>query len=211
MQSSSKIPAPTLARLATYFKVLGEAEAQAVEFLNSSKFEGLCGISATQVRKDLSHFGELGKPGVGYNVATLRKHIRAILNLDHTQKVAVIGAGRLGQALASYPGLSEYSFKVVALFDSDPKKVGKQVAGIEIESASTLASRLPQTGAKMAVLAVPGSEAQAAADASIAGGVRFLLNFTPAHIKVPDSCLVRDVSFTQEFAVLAYYTKDRSA
>ena len=209
MQANHRIPAPTLARLATYFKTLGEAEAQGVRFLNSAKFEGLCGIAATQVRKDLSRFGELGKPGVGYEVSTLRKHIKRILNLDETQRVAVIGAGRLGQALAGYPGLEEYSFQVVALFDSDPTKIGRKAGGMTIEDVACMAKRLPKTGAKIAVLTVPGSQAQTAADAAIKAGARWLLNFTTALVRVPEGCMVRDVSFTQEFAVLSYYTKEK--
>ena len=94
MNGSQKVPVPTLARLATYYSVLKEAEEAGVASLNSAKIEGLCGIAATQIRKDLSRFGELGKPGVGYEVAPLRRHIEKILNLDRVQKVAIIGAGR---------------------------------------------------------------------------------------------------------------------
>ena len=207
MQANSKIPIPTLTRLATYYSVLGDAEKQGVQFLNSAKIEALCGIAATQVRKDLSHFGEMGKPGVGYEVSVLRKHIGKVLHLDRIQQVVIIGAGRLGQALAAYPGLSEYSFKVVGLFDQDKEKIGCEVGDLAIEDAAQLRKRLPELDAKLVVLAVPGSAAQTAADAAVAGGARLILNFTPAHVKVPNNCLVRDVSFTQEFAVLAYYSE----
>ena len=110
MNGSQKVPLPTLARLATYYTVLKEAEEADKKTLNSAKIEALCGIAATQIRKDLSRFGELGKPGVGYEVTPLREHIEKILKLDRVQKVAIIGAGRLGQALAAYPGLAEHSF-----------------------------------------------------------------------------------------------------
>lgn len=208
MHGNPKIPIPTLTRLAAYYSVLSEAEDQGRKSINSAGIEALCGISATQVRKDLSHFGELGKPGVGYEVQSLKRHIQAILNLDRTQPVAIIGAGRLGQALASYPGLADYSFKVVGLFDNDPSRIGHAVADVPIEDASTIPSRLPKLKARIVVLAVPGHAAQDAADAAVAGGARWLLNFTPALIKVPENCMVRNVSFTQEFAVLAYYSKD---
>ena len=207
MQANSKIPIPTLTRLATYYSVLGDAEKRGVQSLNSAKIEALCGIAATQVRKDLSHFGEMGKPGVGYEVSVLRKHIGKVLHLDRIQQVVIIGAGRLGQALAAYPGLSEYSFKVVGLFDEDKEKIGCKVGGLAIEDAAQLRKRLPELDAKLVVLAVPGFAAQTAADAAVAGGARLILNFTPAHVKVPNNCLVRDVSFTQEFAVLAYYSE----
>jgi len=209
MNGQPKVPVPTLARLATYYTLLREAEDQGTETLNSSRIEGLCGIAATQIRKDLSRFGELGKPGVGYNVSELREHIAKILKLDRIQRVVIVGAGRLGQALAAYPGLADHSFEVVALFDSDAKKVGRPLSGHVVRDVSTLAKSLPALGARIAAIAVPASSAQGAADAAIAGGARWLLNFSPTHIKTPDDCVVRDVSFTQEFAVLAHYSEDK--
>ena len=209
MNGSQKVPVPTLARLATYYKVLKEAEEAGDKKLNSARIEALCGIAATQIRKDLSRFGELGKPGVGYEVTPLRKHIEKILKLDRPQRVVIIGAGRLGQALAAYPGLADYSFEVVGFFDSDPKKIGKTLSGHQVLDIATLAKVLPKLGARIVALAVPGRAAQGAANAAIDGGARWILNFAPTHIKTPDNCLVRDVSFTQEFAVLAHYSEDK--
>lgn len=209
MNGSQKVPVPTLARLATYYSVLKEAEEAGVASLNSAKIEGLCGIAATQIRKDLSRFGELGKPGVGYEITPLREHIEKILNLDRVQRVVIIGAGRLGQALAAYPGLADYSFEIVGLFDSDERKIGKMLSGHKVKDAKSIAKLLPGLGARIVALAVPASAAQGAADAAIAGGARWILNFAPTHIKTPANCLVRDVSFTQEFAVLAHYSEDK--
>jgi redox-sensing transcriptional repressor len=209
MNGSQKVPLPTLARLATYYTVLKEAEEADKKTLNSAKIEALCGIAATQIRKDLSRFGELGKPGVGYEVTPLREHIEKILKLDRVQKVAIIGAGRLGQALAAYPGLAEHSFEIVALFDTDEAKVGKVLSGHKVRHARDIAKTLPSLGARIIALAVPASAAQGAADAAIAGGARWILNFAPTHIRTPANCLVRDVSFTQEFAVLSHYSEDK--
>ena len=205
MQRDNKLPTPTLTRLATYYKVLCDAEKRGTRRLNSAYFERECGVSAAQFRKDLSYLGELGKPGVGYRVPTLRRRIAKVLHLDRKQRFALIGAGRLGQALAGYPGLGEYNFELAALFDIDPKKVGKRVNGIVIEHASHIAQKIRRLKLKIAVLTVPASAAQSAADAAIKGGVKWILNFTPAHIKVPEDCVVRDVVFTQEFAVLAHF------
>ena len=209
MNGGQKVPVPTLARLATYYKVLKEAEEEGEKTLNSARIEALSGIASTQVRKDLSRFGELGKPGVGYEVVPLREHIEKILKIDRPQKVVIIGAGRLGQALAAYPGLSDYSFEVVGFFDSDPKKIGKTLSGHLVHDIANLARTLPGLGARIIALAVPARAAQGAADAAIAGGARWILNFAPTHIKTPKNCLVRDVSFTQEFAVLAHYSEDK--
>lgn len=208
MQGNSKVPIPTLTRLATYYSMLGEAEQKGVQSLNSAKIEALCGIAATQIRKDLSRFGEIGKPGVGYDVGSLRKHIGKILKLDRARRVAIIGAGRLGQALAEYPGLGKYNFKVVAIFDTDETKIGQTIAGLNIQDSKDIQRLLPKSQTKIAVLTVPGGSAQSAADAAISGGARWILNFTPAHVRVPPNCVVRDVSFTQEFAVIAYFSEE---
>jgi len=209
MNAQPRVPVPTLARLATYYSVLRDAEESGAGTLNSAGIEALSGITATQIRKDLSRFGELGKPGVGYEVKQLREHIGKILKLDRVQKVAIIGAGRLGQALAAYPGLADYSFEVVGLYDSDPKKIGKTLSGHEVRDVGTLAKSLRGLDARIVAIAVPSGSAQGAADAAFAGGARWLLNFSPTHIKSPANCLVRDVSFTQEFAVLAHYSEDK--
>ncbi len=164
-----------------------------------------CGVSAAQFRKDLSYLGELGKPGVGYHASALRRRIARVLHLDRKQRFALIGAGRLGQALARYPGLGEYNFELAALFDIDPKKVGKRVNGVVINHADNIAKKIRQLKLKIAVLTVPANAAQSVADAAVKGGIKWILNFTPAHIKVPNGCVVRDVVFTQEFAVLAHF------
>ena len=193
-------------RLATYYRVLLEAEERGTPRLSSKNIGELCGISATQVRKDLNFFGVGGKPGVGYVPSQLRKDIARVLRLDRTHRVAIVGAGRLGQALAAYPGLKAYNFNVVAVFDTDRRKVGKAVGrNLTIEDAATLHRRLRQLKLRIVALTVPASAAQEAADRAVAGGANRILNFTPAHISVPNGCIVRNVAFTPEFAVLAFF------
>ncbi|MEM4407494.1 MAG: redox-sensing transcriptional repressor Rex [Candidatus Caldarchaeum sp.] len=207
MQRDNKLPTPTLTRLATYYKVLSDAEKIGYRRLNSAYIERACGVSAAQFRKDLSYLGELGKPGVGYRVSALRRRIARVLHLDRRQRFALIGAGRLGQALAAYPGLEEYNFELAALFDIDPKKVGKRINGVVIDHADNIPKKIRRLKLKIAVLTVPASAAQNVAEAAVKGGIKWILNFTPAHIKVPEGCLVRDVVFTQEFAVLAHFAE----
>lgn len=208
MNGKPRVPVPTLARLATYYSLLLEAEEAGTATLSSARIEAQTGIAATQIRKDLSRFGDLGRPGVGYDVAQLRRHIGKILHLDRAQKIAIVGAGRLGQALAAYPGLQAFSFEVAALFDSDARKVGRVLSGHKVLDAATLPKALSGLGVRLVAIAVPASSAQSVADAAFAGGAKWLLNFSPTHIKAPAGCLVRDVSLTHEFAVLAHYSED---
>lgn len=206
MPEPPKVPIPTLLRLATYYRVLLEEEEKGAPRLSSKRIGELCGISATQVRKDLSLFGVGGKPGVGYVPSQLREAVARVLRLDRVHKVAIVGAGRLGQALAAYPGLGAYNFNVVAVFDADRRKVGKSVGrSLRIEDAATLPRRLKQLKTRIVALTVPATAAQEAADKAVASGANRILNFTPAHVSVPNGCIVRSVAFTLEFAVLAFF------
>lgn len=195
-------------RLATLYRVLQEAAAKGTVYLNSSRLEELSGIPAAQVRKDLSLVGEMGKPGVGYKVEALAAQIAKTMKLDKVQRFAIVGAGRLGQALAAYPGLVDYSFELAAMFDDDPQKIGTRLFGIEVLDSSNLKEALQKMEIRTAILTVPASAAQKIADACVAGGVRWILNFTPTHLNLPSSCLVRDVGVTQEFAVLSHFSED---
>lgn len=200
-----KVPIPTLERLTTYLRCLVDLGASDVHTISSAQIEQFTSISAAQFRKDLSYFGEFGKPGVGYQVAELEARIARILQIHKLQPILLIGAGNLGMALAAYPGLTEHKFRIVALFDSDPNKIGKRVHGMDIIDFNRMGEINIALQAQMAILAVPTSAAQAAADCAIQSGVRALLNFAPTALKVPPGVVVRHVSFLQELAVLSYH------
>ena len=208
--SSPKVPKetpsiPTLERLATYLRYLIDLEASRVETISSTDVEKQTGINAAQFRKDLSYFGEFGKPGVGYNVVELQTRIARILKIDQMQPIVVIGAGNLGSALIGYPGLKEHKFHIAAAFDSDPSKIGRPQGELVIQDEARLREINARLGARIAILCVPASAAQGVADASIAAGVRVILNFAPIILKVPKRIVVRNVSFLQELAVLSYH------
>jgi redox-sensing transcriptional repressor len=197
-------PIPTLERLTTYLRCLVDLGASGVRTISSAQIEEHTRISAAQFRKDLSYFGEFGKPGVGYEVAELEMQITQILQIHKLQPILLIGAGNLGMALAAYPGLAEHKFRIVALFDTDPAKIGRRIHGMDIIDFSRMREINSTLQAQMAILAVPTGAAQAAADCAIQSGVRALLNFAPIALKVPPGVAVRHVSFLQELAVLSY-------
>ena len=203
--SSPKVPIPTLERLATYLRYLIDLEASRIDTISSTDVEKQTGINAAQFRKDLSYFGEFGKPGVGYNVTELQARIARILKIDRMQAVMVIGAGNLGSALIGYPGLREHKFDIAAAFDNDPHKIGRKMGTVSIHDESMLRQINAAVGARIAILCVPASAAQAVADEAIAAGVRVILNFAPIILKVPERVTVRNVSFLQELAVLSYH------
>ena len=205
MNTNPKVPIPTLERLATYLRFLIDLEATLVETISSTDVERQTGVNAAQFRKDLSYFGEFGKPGVGYNVLELQARIAKILKIDRDQPMIVLGAGNLGSALVGYNGLREHGFHMAGVFDSSPAKIGTRLWDLEVCDVATLREANARIGAKIAIVAVPALVAQQVADDAIASGVKALLNFAPIIIKVPNRIVVRNVSFLQELAVLSYY------
>ena len=205
MNSSPKVPIPTLERLATYLRYLIDLEASHVDTISSTDVEKQTGINAAQFRKDLSYFGEFGKPGVGYNVVELQTRIARILKIDQLQPILVIGAGNLGSALIGYPGLREHKFHIAAAFDSDLSKIGRTQGDLIIRDEASLSQVNAEIGARMAIICVPAAAAQTVAEAAILAGVRVILNFAPIILKVPERIVVRNVSFLQELAVLSYH------
>lgn len=203
--TNGKVPVPTLERLATYLRFLIDLTQSEVETISSAEVERQTGINAAQFRKDLSYFGEFGKPGVGYNVVELQTRIAKILKIDKEQKVILIGAGNLGSALVGYPGLKEHQLNLIAVFDNAIHKIGNSISGLVVQDVSQITAFNQIAMARIAILAVPAQAAQAVTDTLVNAGVRAILNFAPVILRVPDDVYVRNVSFLQELAVLSYH------
>ncbi len=199
------VPTPTLERLATYLRVLLDAQEAGIETISSQEMEQHSGISAAQFRKDLSYFGEFGKPGVGYSVEQLIRCIERILHLDHDQPMILVGAGNLGAALVGYPNFSAHRLRIAAVLDNDFVKIGRLFGGLVVEDIARAREVNERVGAKIAIIAVPASSAQKVADLLIEAGITGILNFAPTVLRVPPYVHVRNVSFLQELAVLSYH------
>ena len=202
---NGKVPVPTLERLATYLRFLIELEQAHVETISSAEVERQTGINAAQFRKDLSYFGEFGKPGVGYNVQELQSRIARILKIDREQRLILVGAGNLGSALVGYPGLNEHGFNLVAVFDSASSKIGSFLRGLQIQEIEKVQERNFELQARIAILAVPATAAQNVVERLVEAGITAILNFAPVMLRVPEHVFVRNVSFVQELAVLSYH------
>lgn len=205
MELESKIPVPTLERLAVYLRHLYQIRSVGVETISSAYIEKVTGIHAPQFRKDLSYFGEFGRPGVGYRVQELQEQIARILKVDTDQPVLLVGAGNLGSALVGYTGLRHHHFNIVAVLDSNCNKIGRRLWELEILDMSQVVEINSAIGAKMAILAIPADAAQVVADQLVAAGIKAILNFAPTTILVPDGVNVRNVCFMSELAVLSFY------
>lgn len=196
---------PTLERLATYLRYLNELQNSNAETISSANIEEATGIHAAQFRKDLSYFGEFGRPGIGYNVQDLQSRIAKILKVENEQPVILIGAGNLGSALVGYNGLRSNNFNVVAVFDNNFNKIGRQLWDLEIRDINLIGEANESLQAKIAILTVPAGAAQGVTDKLVDAGIKVILNFAPTTLRVPDGVFVRNVCFIQELTVLSYH------
>ena len=182
---SKEVPEIVIGRLPIYLRALTYM-AQAGQRITSSQELGeTLGMSSAQIRKDLSHFGEFGKQGMGYEISYLRDQLRRILHLERTWPVALVGYGDLGHALANYGGFVAEGFEIVAVFDSNPDKIGQEVAGKKVLDSAKLSKVVRDRGIRVAIVAVPVSAAQKVVDMLVEAGVKAILNYAPIHVSVP--------------------------
>ena len=205
------IPEASVARLPVYLRVLVEMAEQGIHTSSSQALAAAAGVNSAKVRKDLSYLGSYGTRGVGYDVEYLIHQISRELGLTQGWATCIVGLGNLGAALANYGGFEERGFRVAALFDSDPTKVGDIVAGLEIAHFDDVDRIVKEEDISIAILAVPGSVGQDVADRLVAAGITSILNFAPAVLTVPDGVSLRKVDLSIELQILAFYEQRKQA
>jgi redox-sensing transcriptional repressor len=178
------------ARLSRYLQVLTQAKKMGKERISSQEISDYTNINATQIRRDLSGFGKFGKRGVGYNIDSLLSEIRKILRTQGQHNIALVGAGRLGEAIASSPIFAEHGINIAAIFDTDPEKVGRTVGDVPVTDYARLADVVREKNIVVGVLAVPAGSAQQAADDLVASGIRIIFNYSEALLNVPGEVTV---------------------
>lgn len=205
-QTPEQVSELTTNRLSVYLRCLNELDAAGVETISSQALAEQFHLNAAQIRKDLAYFGEFGVRGVGYYVTDLRRHLRQILGLDRSFRVAIIGAGNLGLALADYPGFRQEGFDIAALFDAAPEKVGQASrSGVPIHDIADLKRVARREGIDIAMLAVPASAAQQVVDLVVAAGIKAILNFSPGALKAPAEVKLKSVDLTVSLESLSFY------
>jgi redox-sensing transcriptional repressor len=196
----------TTNRLSVYLRSLNQLEAAGTETISSQALAERFHLNAAQIRKDLAYFGEFGVRGVGYYVQDLRRHLRQILGLDRKLKVAVMGAGNLGQALADYPGFKREGFQIVAMFDVADAKIGEESrSGVPIYDLKDLKRVARREHIDIAVIAVPAESAQQVLDQVTAVGIKAVLNFSPGAMKVPAGVKLKSVDLTVSLESLSFF------
>ena len=219
MTQENKLPPPTRPRaqaeavselttnrLSVYLRCLNDLDAAGVRTISSQALAERFHLNAAQIRKDLAYFGEFGVRGIGYYVKELRRHLRQILGLDRGVRVAIMGAGNLGLALADYAGFRDDGFEIVALFDTLKDKIGRRSrGGVLIHDVRDFKKIVRREHVGIAVLAVPGAAAQAAVDVVAAAGVKAILNFSPGAFKVPRGVKLKSMDLTVSLESLSFF------
>ncbi|HET6497536.1 MAG TPA: redox-sensing transcriptional repressor Rex [Coriobacteriia bacterium] len=203
--SLSRVPEATVQRLPVYLRCLLQASAMHMPVISSLQIADMAGTNAAQVRKDLSYLGELGTRGIGYDVDSLIGHLSRNLGLTEQRRVAIVGYGRLGSALQSYPGFEKRGMRVVAVLDADPGKVGAAVGGLVVESVDELEDVVTRRGVEIAIVTVPVRSAQGVVDRLVASGVRAIMNFAPVQLQVPKGVQVRQADVAGELQILSFH------
>jgi len=198
------IPNPAVRRLSLYLRQLEAFKRKDRRTISSKQLGESLGLTDAQVRKDLAYFGQFGHPGIGYRVEDLITQVKHILGTDKTWNVLLVGAGNLGRALLSYNGFQAKGFRLAAVFDNDPKKIGQSTGGFTIQPLSELQSTIESQSIRLAILAVPADSAQDLADQVVAAGIRGILNFAPTSLTVPPNIALNAVDLAVQLEQLSF-------
>ncbi len=201
----SEVPDIVVGRLPIYLRALIRLHSEGHEITSSHELAQILGISSAQIRKDLSYFGEFGKQGTGYHVATLSAELQRILHVDREWQVALVGVGDLGRALARYGGFAHRGFRISLLFDNDPEKIGQVINDMTIMPAEQIPQVVRAHGLKIAMIATPADAAQETANLLVEGGIRAILNYAPIAISVPKDVHVQYIDPVAHLQRMAYY------
>ena len=204
--ASDAISELTTNRLSVYLRCLNTLDAAGVRTVSSRALAEQFHLNAAQIRKDLAYFGEFGVRGVGYYIKELRRHLRQILGIDRAVRVAIMGAGNLGLALADYPGFREEGFEIAALFDSVRDKIGQSSrSGVPIHDSRDFRAVVRREQITIAVIAVPADAAQTVVTAVVAAGIKAVLNFSPGALQVPSDVKLKSVDLTVSLESLSFF------
>ena len=202
---SVDVPAVVVLRLPLYVRALTQLQREGSEVVNSQQLGVRLQMTPAQIRKDLSYFGRFGKQGRGYSVKFLLGELRRILGLDRAWKVCLVGVGRLGRAILSYPGFGPQGFDIVAAFDADPRQVGQMVGGIMVQPMHRMEEVLDEFGIQIAIVAVPVAQVQEVFSQLVGCGVGAIVNYAPTNPQVPHNVRVRNIDPVLALQSMTFY------
>jgi len=203
--NAEKIPDIIIGRLPVYLRALQRLAEKNIHTTSSQELGEIVGISAAQIRKDISQFGEFGKQGTGYAIPFLIEKLQDILKVDRVWEVVIVGMGDIGHALAHYQGFANRGFHVKMVFDNDPKKIGQKIGEFEVFDTALIPEKIKQHKIKLAMITVPASSAQDVAEQLVKAGVKAILNYAPISLNVPDGVKVQYIDPVTHLQRMTYY------
>ena len=203
--NADKIPDIIIGRLPVYLRALQRLSDKGIQTTSSQELGEIVGISAAQIRKDISQFGEFGKQGTGYSIPFLIERLRGILKVERAWDMVIVGMGDMGHALARYNGFSDRGFQVKMVFDKDPAKIGQKVGNFEILDVTVMVEKIRQNKIKIAMLTVPATVAQEVAEQLVKAGIKSILNYAPTSLNVPAGVKVQHIDPVTHLQRMTYY------
>ena len=203
-----EVPDVVVLRLPLYVRALTQLVAEETDVVSSQQLGRRLQMTPAQIRKDLSYFGRFGKQGRGYSVSFLLKELRRILGLDRQWRACVVGVGRLGRAIISYPGFAPEAFRIVAAFDSNPQQIGNTVGDLKVQGMSDLSQTVQERDISIGILAVPAAQAQSVVDQLVESRVRGILNYAPVAPQAPKGTVMMNIDPVLSLQSMTYYLKN---
>lgn len=209
MERDSRVSITVIRRLPKYYRYLEELLNKGINRISSQELSTMTGFTASQIRQDLNNFGGFGQQGYGYNVEELYNQLGKILGLETVYNAVIAGAGNLGQAIANYKGFEDAGFKVLSLFDKNPKVIGLKIRDIEIKDVDTMIDFIKDNNVDIGIITLPKESAQDIAELFIKAGVKGIWNFAPTDLSVPEGIVVENVRLNESLFALSYFLKDK--
>lgn len=207
MGKDNKVSLTVIRRLPKYHRYLSDLMNKGISRISSQELSVLTGFTASQIRQDLNNFGGFGQQGYGYNVEDLQRELGKILGLDQKYNAVIVGAGNLGQAIANYRGFEDAGFKVLAMFDRNPRVIGLKIRDIEIKDMEHIEDFIKKNNVEIGIITTPKDSAQEVADIYVKAGVKGIWNFAPADITVPEEIVMENVRLNESLFILSYFLK----
>lgn len=209
MDRDNKVSITVIRRLPKYYRYLGELIRKGINRISSQELSKLTGFTASQIRQDLNNFGGFGQQGYGYNVEELHNQLGKILGLDKMYNTVIAGAGNLGQAISNYKGFQDAGFKVLSLFDKNPKLIGLKIREVEIRDVDKLEDYIKENNVEIGVITTPKESAQDIADIYTKAGIKGIWNFAPADLKIDEDIIVENVHLNESLFTLSYFLNNK--
>ncbi len=207
LSKNVEVSLTVIRRLPKYHRYLSDLLDKGTTRISSQELSILTGFTASQIRQDFNNFGGFGQQGYGYNVEDLQKELGKILGLDFKYNAVVVGAGNLGQAIANYKGFEDAGFKVLSLFDRNPRIFGLKIRNIEIRDMETIEEFIKENNVEIGIITTPKESAQEVADIYVKAGIKGIWNFAPTDFIVPDNVIVENVRLNESLFILSYFLK----